>query len=80
MAKSTNLDKEMEEEMEGVEDSEEEDDSGRNRLQGITQTIFWIWLKQFQTCITVTALKQGSLFFPKIEFFIKADMRGWSFL
>ena len=49
MAKNTNLDKEMEEEMEGVEDSEEEDDSGRNRLQGIIQTIFRIWLNQFQT-------------------------------
>ena len=24
--------------------------------------------------------KQGSLFFPKNEFFIKAIMRGWSFL
>ena len=31
MAKNTNLDKDMEEEMEGVEDSEEEDDSGRKR-------------------------------------------------
>ena len=51
MAKNTNLDKEMEEEMEGVEDSEEEDDSGRNRLQGITQTMFWIWLKQFQLAL-----------------------------
>ena len=57
MAKSTNLDKEMEEEMEGVEDSEEEDDSGRSRLQGITQIIFRIWLNQFQTCIIVIVLK-----------------------
>ena len=24
--------------------------------------------------------QQGSLLFPKIEFFIKADIRGWSFL
>jgi len=32
MAKSTNLDREMEEEMEGVEDSEEEDDSGEEDL------------------------------------------------
>ena len=34
MAKNTNLDKEMEEEMEGVEDSDgsEDEDSGRKRL------------------------------------------------
>ena len=28
----------------------------------------------------VSTHPQGSLLFPKIEFFIKADMRSWSFL
>lgn len=32
MAKNTNLDKDMEEDMEGMEDSEEEDDSGRKNM------------------------------------------------
>ena len=27
-----------------------------------------------------SSARQGSLLFPKIEFFIKAEMRGWSFL
>ena len=57
MAKNTNLDKEMEEEMEGVEDSEEEEDSGGNRLKSIIQTYFWIWYKQSQSCISDTAPK-----------------------
>ena len=34
----------------------------------------------FQTLPLFSSDKQGSLLFPKIEFSIKADMRGWSFL
>ena len=52
MAKNTNLDKEMEEEMEGVEDSDgsEEDDSGRKQVQ-CNSTHILNMSKQFQKCM-----------------------------
>ena len=49
MAKNTNLDKDMEEEMEGVEDSEEEDDSGREEKQEFGYATS---NKQFQACMS----------------------------
>ena len=57
MAKNTNLDKDMEEEMEGVEDSEEEDDSGRKRKSAVYYSTHILDMPQAASNMYVIALK-----------------------
>ena len=37
-------------------------------------------VNEWRQCLKWLAVKQGALLFPIIDFFIKADKRGWSFL